>query len=174
MHFPFGTGYGDCGSPTEKWAPQNALNDHLQVCYFLPFNIKQLLGYLKDRLSWNEEDHTHYQEKLKSATQLRAVLRNPFVLALVVQCWETVTKRFKIRKPLGYLWKLLQALDRNKSYFAVRKNFPVWVIFFQKCLVTFAINPRNDLGPISFFCLDSLLFVVRLWQSRAQYELGIS
>ena len=39
-----------------------ALQGQLQTRYFLPFNIKQVLGYLNDCLNWKEETRKKYQK----------------------------------------------------------------------------------------------------------------
>ena len=70
-----------------------AFQGQLETRYFLPFNIKQILGYLQDRLSWTEATHQQYQDKLKNTPAVRTVLRNPFVLSLLVQSWETIVKQ---------------------------------------------------------------------------------
>ena len=70
-----------------------AFQGQLETRYFLPFNVKQVLGYLQDRLSWTEETHQQYQDKLKNTPAIRTVLRNPFVLSLLVQSWETISKQ---------------------------------------------------------------------------------
>jgi WD40 repeat protein/serine/threonine protein kinase len=70
-----------------------ASNNNLVVRYFLPFSIHQLLNYLKINLYWNDKNYSDYQEKLQQSRQLRTVLRNPFVLSLLVQSWETVKEK---------------------------------------------------------------------------------
>ena len=59
----------------------------------MPFNIKQVLGYLNDCLNWKEETRKKYQETLTNTPAVRTVLRNPFVLSLLVQSWETIAKQ---------------------------------------------------------------------------------
>jgi hypothetical protein len=39
-------------------------------------------------LAWDEATHRAYQAKLQGSAELRAVLRNPFVLYLLWQSWE--------------------------------------------------------------------------------------
>ena len=73
-----------------------ALHGQLEVRYFLPFNFDQVLTYLNDRLGWGEATRNDYIKKLNEADKLRTVLRNPFVLQLFVQSWETLAqKEFK-------------------------------------------------------------------------------
>eukprot|EP01124_Arcella_intermedia_P006337 TRINITY_DN1373_c0_g1_i13.p1 TRINITY_DN1373_c0_g1~~TRINITY_DN1373_c0_g1_i13.p1 ORF type:complete len:379 (-),score=46.20 TRINITY_DN1373_c0_g1_i13:1672-2808(-) len=62
----------------------------LETRYFLLFNITQMLGYLSQQLGWNESTRADYQRKLESATTLRTVLRNPFVLHLFVQSFDNL------------------------------------------------------------------------------------
>lgn len=70
-----------------------ALQGQLETRYFLPFNIKQVLNYLNDRLAWAEDTRKKYQETLSNISAVRTVLRNPFVLSLLVQSWETIAKQ---------------------------------------------------------------------------------
>lgn len=66
------------------------LNNNLKVRYFLPFNIHQLLNYLKCNLYWNDNAYQYYQQKFSHYRELRAVLRNPFVLSLFARSWQTM------------------------------------------------------------------------------------
>jgi len=65
----------------------------LETRHFLPFSIDQLLTYLKNELSWDDELHDEYKKTLENAESVRTVLRNPFVLHLMKESWETVSKR---------------------------------------------------------------------------------
>ncbi len=79
--------------PSLELKNQFAVNNNLVVRYFLPLNLSQLLDYLKTNLCWDTQTHAHYQEKFQQSHTLRSVLRNPFVLSLLVQSWETVKER---------------------------------------------------------------------------------
>ena len=70
-----------------------AFQGQLETRYFLPFNIKQVVSYLNDRLSWTESRRKKYQKTLSNTPAVRTVLRNPFVLSLLVQSWETIAKQ---------------------------------------------------------------------------------
>ena len=70
-----------------------AFQGQIETRYFLPFAIKQVLEYLQDRLSWTKETYEQYQDKLKNIPAIRTVLRNSFVLSLLVQSWETIAKQ---------------------------------------------------------------------------------
>jgi len=85
-------------------------NDELQVCHFLPFSINQLLGYLKEQLSWEDETVAKYQNKLQSSKSVREVLRNPFVLYLLKQSWKTLSQ-----EPLDQLtrWKIYEGFVKH-------------------------------------------------------------
>ncbi len=84
--------------PEDQQEERLALARQLQSCHYLSFGTDQLLSYLKQHLVWDEATHRGYQTKLQDAAELRAVLRNPFVLYLLWQSWETVS-----RKPLEQL-----------------------------------------------------------------------
>jgi WD40 repeat protein/serine/threonine protein kinase len=75
-----------------------SFNGKLETRYFLPFSVEQLLKYLKNELSWSAETHDEYKKTLADAGSVREVLRNPFVLHLMRQSWETISK-----KPLNLL-----------------------------------------------------------------------
>lgn len=70
-----------------------AVNDKLTTCHYLPFNEKQLLTYLKDRLHWDDKTYGHYHSRLRAAPSLRTLLRNPLVLRLFWQSWDTLSTR---------------------------------------------------------------------------------
>ncbi len=70
-----------------------ALKENLSICYFLPFRITQMLDYLGNGLEWSLEERESYKKRFEKAPLLRSILRNPFVLNLLVQSWETVTQK---------------------------------------------------------------------------------
>jgi WD40 repeat protein/serine/threonine protein kinase len=78
---------------TSELADHFALNGNLVVRHFLPFNVSQMFTYLKERLCWDSNIQSQYQQKLEDAHSLRAALRSPFVLSLLVQSWETVSQK---------------------------------------------------------------------------------
>ena len=80
-------------------------NGALTTCYFLPFSLGQLLGYLQKELSWDEKVYEDYQKTLGDAETVKTVLRNPFVLYLFKQSWNTLSK-----KPLHQLnrWQIYE------------------------------------------------------------------
>jgi len=88
-----------------------ALNGRLTVRYFLPFHTQQMLCYLKESLNWAPDTYQHYQEIIIKATELRQVLRNPFVLSLLVQSWETTVSK----KDLTQLnrWQIYQGFTEH-------------------------------------------------------------
>jgi len=69
--------------------------NNLVTYNFLPFNIIQLLKYLQNHKNWTNEEFSYYKEKMQQFDQLRIVLRNPFVLKLVTECWDEVIKPVK-------------------------------------------------------------------------------
>ena len=79
--------------PQIELAKRFGLKDQLETKYFLPFKLEQMLTYLKDQMGWDEATCKVYEQTLKEATQLRSVLRNPFVLQLFVQSWETLSQK---------------------------------------------------------------------------------
>jgi len=85
-------------------------NDELQVCHFLPFSLEQLLGYLKEQLSWEAETLVEYKRTLQSSKSVREVLRNPFVLYLLKQSWKTLSQ-----EPLDTLtrWKIYEGFVKH-------------------------------------------------------------
>jgi len=70
-----------------------AFNGQLTTRYFLPFNVGQLLSYLNSDLHWDRETESTYRQKIEQFTDLRAVLRNPFVLSLFAQGFETIVTK---------------------------------------------------------------------------------
>lgn len=81
--------------PDDQVQERFAFQGRLQSCHYLSFNTSELLAYLKQHLGWNNATHRRYEAKLQGSAELRAVLRNPYVLHLLWQSWETVS-----RKPL--------------------------------------------------------------------------
>ena len=81
--------------PQDQQQERFAFESRLQSCHYLSFNTSQLLAYLKQHLAWDEATYRGYEAKLRASADLRAALRNPFVLYLLWQSWETVS-----RKPL--------------------------------------------------------------------------
>ena len=65
----------------------------LTTRHFLPFSLDQLLAYLQQELSWDEKVYQDYKNTLGGAESVRIVLRNPFVLHLFRESWETLSKR---------------------------------------------------------------------------------
>jgi tetratricopeptide (TPR) repeat protein/tRNA A-37 threonylcarbamoyl transferase component Bud32 len=90
--------------PKDQVEERFAFQGRLQSCHYLSFNTGQLLAYLKQHLGWDEATHRGYEAKLQGAAELRAALRNPFVLYLLWQSWETISK------------KLLEGLTRADIY----------------------------------------------------------
>ncbi len=80
----------------------------LEVKYFLPFNIEQLLQYLNDNLGWTAEEKAGYQVKLTNSAELRTVLRNPFVLMMMAQSWSTAIKNHPYLNNLNR-WKIYES-----------------------------------------------------------------
>ena len=87
----------------------------LEVRYFLPFNFDQIVTYLTDRLGWDESTQNTYAQKLKTTEKLREVLRNPFVLQLFVQSWETLIPA-EASDPNPSNKDLFETLNRSKIY----------------------------------------------------------
>jgi len=85
-------------------------NGELQAYHFLPFSINQLLGYLKEQLSWEDETKEDYRRTLQSSKSVREVLRNPFVLYLLKQSWKTLSQ-----EPLNQLnrWRIYEGSVRH-------------------------------------------------------------
>ena len=81
-------------------------NGALTTRYFLPFSIDQLLNYLQQERSAEKAVYQEYQKTLESAESVRTVLRNPFVLHLFRESWETLSQR-----PLAQLnrWQIYEA-----------------------------------------------------------------
>ena len=77
---------------THELKTRFAYDNQLTVRYFLPFRLEQVLDYLQEQLTWTKEMYLGYQKTLEEAQQLKTVLRNPFVLSLLVQSWETLSK----------------------------------------------------------------------------------
>ena len=65
----------------------------LTTRHFLPFSLDQLLGYLQQELSWEEKVYQDYKNTLGNAESVRTVLRNPFVLHLFRESWDTLSQR---------------------------------------------------------------------------------
>ena len=102
-------------------------NGVLTTRHFLPFSLDQLLGYLQKELSWEEKVYQDYKNTLGNAESVRTVLRNPFVLQLFKQSWETLSKR-----PLDQLnrWQIYEGfiehiIQANKAFLSIN---------VQKCL----------------------------------------
>ena len=79
--------------PEEQLRERFGFKGQLRTCHYLSFNSSQLLAYLKEHLGWDEATHRQYQAKLQGSADMRAALRNPFVLYLLWQSWETVSKQ---------------------------------------------------------------------------------
>ena len=109
-----------CRPRTVEQSTQGArfgFNGALTTRHFLPFSLDQLLDYLQKELSWEEKVCQDYKNTLGSAESVRTVLRNPFVLQLFKQSWETLSKR-----PLDQLnrWQIYEGfmehiLQANKT-----------------------------------------------------------
>ena len=93
----------------ERFGLAQSNRKELEVRYFLPFNFDQIVTYLKDRLGWDEPTKAFYTAKLNQTEKLRTVLRNPFVLQLFVQSWETL-----VTSSSGE--KVFENLNRSKIY----------------------------------------------------------
>ena len=97
-----------CRPNTVKKSAQETrfgFNGALTTRHFLPFSLDQLLGYLQKELSWEEKVYQEYKETLADAETVRTVLRNPFVLHLFRESWETLSQR-----PLAQLnrWQIYE------------------------------------------------------------------
>ena len=79
--------------PKDQVQEHFAFQGALQSRHYLPFNTGQLLTYLKQHLDWDETTYRSFQSRLEHSAELRAVLRNPFVLYLLWQSWETVSRK---------------------------------------------------------------------------------
>lgn len=79
--------------PEDQQRPRFAFNGKLQSCHYLSFNTSELLAYLKQHLAWDDIAHRSYEARLQSSAELRSALRNPFVLYLLWQSWEKVSKK---------------------------------------------------------------------------------
>ena len=79
--------------PDDQLQQRFTVEGKLQSCHYLSFHTNQLLAYLKQHLSWDEATYRSYRAKLHGSAEVRAVLRNPFVLYLLRQSWETVSKK---------------------------------------------------------------------------------
>jgi len=88
------------------------LNGRLTTRYFLPFHIHQMLRYLKNALQWDKKTYEQYQETISKATELRQILRNPFVLSLLVQSWETISQNKKDLTQLNR-WQIYQGFTEH-------------------------------------------------------------
>ena len=98
-----------CRPHTVEKSAQGArfgFNGALTTRHFLPFSLDQLLGYLQKELSEDEQVYQDYKNTLGGAESIRTVLRNPFVLHLFRESWETLSQR-----PLGQLnrWQIYEA-----------------------------------------------------------------
>jgi hypothetical protein len=65
----------------------------LVVRYLMPFNITQVLDYMQKSLGWNSTSRQEFGEVVNEADTLRVVLRNPFVLRMLVQSWPLVSQK---------------------------------------------------------------------------------
>ena len=94
----------------------------LTTRHFLPFSLDQLLGYLQQELSWEEKVYQDYKNTLGNVESVRTVLRNPFVLQLFKQSWETLSQR-----PLAELnrWQIYEGfmehiIQANKTLLPIK------------------------------------------------------
>ena len=121
-------------------------NGALTTRHFLPFNLDQLLGYLKNELSWEEKVYQDYKNTLGSAESIRTVLRNPFVLHLFRESWAILSKR-----PLDQLnrWQIYEgfiehsiqsskALLPKKVRKRLKHNYPNLLSSYQAFMSTVA------------------------------------
>ena len=58
----------------------------------MPFNIDQILTYLRQERAWDEVFYENYKKSLAEAKAVRTVLRSPFVLHLFRQSWEALAQ----------------------------------------------------------------------------------
>ena len=65
----------------------------MEVHYLLPSRFEQVLTSFGQRLQWTTEERQTYERRIHEASELRAVLRNPFVRHLFIQSWPLVSKR---------------------------------------------------------------------------------
>jgi WD40 repeat protein/serine/threonine protein kinase len=101
-----------------------SFNGKLETRYFLPFSVEQLLTYLKNELSWEQESYDEYKKTLAEVESVRTVLRTPFVLHLMKGSWGTVSK-----KPLNRL-----------SRYQIYEGFIEHTIKTQKSLLSESIQ----------------------------------
>ena len=79
--------------PRDQVQQRFAWQGKLQSCHYLSFGTSQLLAYLKQHLAWDDATCRSYEARLQGSAEIRAVLRNPFLLYLLWQSWETVSKK---------------------------------------------------------------------------------
>ena len=80
---------------TNSTANSSSFNS-LVVRYLLPFQVQQMLDFMQHQLGWEDSIRLKYQHMLAEADSLRATLRNPFVLNMLVQSWPVVEPLFGI------------------------------------------------------------------------------
>ncbi len=61
--------------------------------YLLPLPLSHMLTALEQRLQWRPEERENYAKRLQETSTLRIALRNPFVLNLFIQSWETLSRQ---------------------------------------------------------------------------------
>ena len=79
--------------PQDQVRERFAWQGKLQSCHYLSFDTGRLLAYLKQHLAWDDATCRSYEARLQGSAEIRAVLRNPFVLYLLWQSWETVSNK---------------------------------------------------------------------------------
>lgn len=104
----------------EELGERFACNARLQTRHILPLNFGQLLNYLHDRLAWDAATHAQYRARFLQSSQLREVLRNPFVLYLLWQSWETVSKQplERLTRAQVYAGFIVHLVDRGSGLLA--------------------------------------------------------
>lgn len=133
-----------------------ALNGSLTIRHFLSFKIDQMLVYLKERLHWNSDIQAQYQQKFQESYTLRAALRNPFVLSLLVRSWETVRykdfnklNRWQIYERFIEHWiKTRQFLLSHTLKRSLKRKYSTLLESFNAFAANIAFNAFNK-GAIS-------------------------
>ena len=73
-------------------AARFGLEGALTTYYLLPLPLNTLLAALEERLGWQLQQKEDCAKRLQESPSLRVALRNPFVLNLFVQSWDTLAQ----------------------------------------------------------------------------------
>jgi hypothetical protein len=81
----------------EKKSPQK-----IKILHLLPFKADQLMAFVSGSLGLDPNSEKIFTEKLMNDSQIRRVLRNPFVLTIFLKSWDSISK-----KNLSFITKFL-------------------------------------------------------------------